>query len=464
MSKLHPSRAICWPLLFALCVAWYGAAPAADPAKFQVGFAKRDVTPQKPMPMWGYAARHAALSNGILDPLMAKAVVIVAGDQKLALVGTDIGRGPTIEMMEKIRREIKEKAGIDHVLITGSHSHHGPVIELTDQPGKGKGKFDDAVAYAQQYPDTLIELIVEAASNAKPARLGVGKKNVSLNRNRHAKREPKATEPMLAVLRFDDEAGKPLAVIVNFAAHPTMIDAMILKYSADYPGHMQRKVEEQLGTNCVFMQGASGDMSANPPAGASGPKEFGEALADEVLSLASGIETKTPEKPSIRGKVDHMLFSSRVDFTNPFVGAAFSKAFFPELVPNFLDELKNGIPTELNTVLLNGEIGLVGGSGEFFSNHSNRLKERSYLPHTFFLGYCNGHNLYFPTIEGASEGGYGADPQMSPVELGAGERMMNQALLNLYGMQGKFAVEPALKAKPTSEPPAAVPAAAAAAK
>ena len=161
-----------------------------------------------------------------------------------------------------------------------------------------------------------------------------------------------------------------------------------------------------------------------------------------------------PEKPSIRGKVDRMAFDSRVDFSNPFIQAAFKAAFFPELVPNFIDELKAGIPTELNTVLLNGEIGIVGGSGEFFANHSNRLKERSYLPHTFFFGYCNGHNLYFPTIEAASEGGYGADPQVSPVELGAGERMMSQALINLYGMQGKFAIEPALKAKPTTSPPA----------
>ena len=239
-----------------------GRSTAADEAKFQVGFAKRDITPQKPMPMWGYGDRHAALSDGIMDPLMAKAVVIVAGDQKLALVGTDIGRGPTIAMMEKIRRELKEKSGIEHVLICGSHSHHGPVIELTDNPGMGKGKFDDAVAYAQKYPDVLIEMIVEAANNTKPARLGVAKKNVSLNRNRHSKRTPKPTEPMLAVLRFDDEAGKPLVVMVNFAAHPTMIDSKILKYSADYPGHMQRKVEEKLGANCVFMQGAAGDMSA----------------------------------------------------------------------------------------------------------------------------------------------------------------------------------------------------------
>ena len=95
------------------------------------------------------------------------------------------------------------------------------------------------------------------------------------------------------------------------------------------------------------------------------------------------------------------------------------------------------MPAELNTVLLNGDMALVGGSGEFFCNHSNRLKERSYVPHTLFFGYCNGHNMYFPTIEAASEGGYGGDAPVSPVEVGAGERVMNQALINIYTMLGK---------------------------
>jgi hypothetical protein len=96
------------------------------------------------------------------------------------------------------------------------------------------------------------------------------------------------------------------------------------------------------------------------------------------------------------------------------------------------------VPTELNTVVLNRDTALVGASGEFFSNHSKRLKERSYVPHTLFFGYCDGHSMYFPTIEAASEGGYGADAQVSPVELGAGEQVMNRALINIYTMLNKF--------------------------
>jgi len=411
------------------------SAPAEG--RFAVGVATRDVTPTAPVPMWGYGARHAALSQGTLDPLYAKAIVIQSGKDKLAIIGTDIGRGPTQAMMAKIRAAVA-KAGIEHVMISGSHSHHGPVTELLDREGFGKGTFDAAVAYAKQLPDLYIEAILEADRNAKPAKLGISTKNINYNRNRHSKREPKATDPMLGVMRFDDEAGKPIAILVNFAAHPTMIDDQILKFSADYPGAMKKKVENDLSTHCVFMQGASGDLSANPPPGVGGHEKFGAALADQVLELAKATETAKPKTLGIKGKVDQFVFPSRVDFNNPLVSVLYGKAFFPELVKCFVEVSKDGVRPEMNTVLLNGEIALVGGSGEFFSNHSNRLKERSYTPHTFFFGYCNGHDMYFPTIEAVSEGGYGADPQVSPVEIGAGEKMMNQALVNIYTMLGKF--------------------------
>ncbi len=411
----------------------------ADEAKFKVGFAKRDITPQAPTPMWGYGARHAMLSQGTADPLMAKAVVIEASDQRLAIVGMDIGRGPTTEMMEQIRKAVAEQAGVGHVMIAGSHTHHGPVIELTDREGFGKGKFDDAVAYAKRLPELMIEAIVEARNGVVPARIGVAKKNVELNRNRHTKRTPKPTDPMLAVIRFDDAAGKPIAVIANFAAHPVTMDTMILKFSADYPGALQNRVESALSTNCLFMPGASGDMSPNR--GSLDGRQYGAALGDIVVALAQSMETQAPERPSIQAKVDHFKFTSRIDFNNALLMLMFEQAFFPELVRNFAHEFSEGIEPVLTTVLINRNLAIVGGSGEFFCNHANRLKERSYVDDTLFFGYCNGHHIYFPTIEAASEGGYGGDAPVAPVQIGAGEEMMNQALINIFTMLGKFPPE-----------------------
>lgn len=427
--------------MLALALAGFLAfeASASDSTTFRVGAADKDITPPVGIPMWGYGARHDALSDGTLDPLMAKAIVIAAGDDKLAIVGTDLGRGPTDEMMKIIRQDVADKAGIRHVLISGSHSHHGPVIELTDEPGLGKGKFDVAVAYSKKLPHLLVDVILEANKDVQPAKLGVATESVTLNRNRHTKREPKPTDPMLAVMRFDDQSGKPIAVVVNFAAHPVMTEGKILKYSADYPGFLKNKVEAALSTKCVFMQGAAGDMSPNPGNTPGGPKGFGETVADHVIALAKSVKTETPAHPSVKGVVDTFHFKTRIDLKNPIVAAVFARSFFPEITRNYVKLYGDALTAELNTVLLNGEIALVGGSGEFFCNHANRLKMRSYVKHTLFFGYCNGHGMYFPTIEAASEGGYGADPGVSFAELGAGERMMDKALINIYRLQGKLA-------------------------
>jgi neutral ceramidase len=416
-------------------------AHAQDATEFRVGAADKDITPPQGIPMWGYGARHDAPAIGTLDPLMAKTIVIAAGARKVALVGIDLGRGPTEAMMKTIRREIAAKAGIEHVLITGSHTHHGPVIELIDEPGLGQGKFDTAVAYSQKLPVLLVEAILAADRDSKPARIGVATESTTLNRNRHTKRQPKATDPMLAVVRFDDLDGKPIAILVNFAAHPVMTPEKLLKYSADYPGFLKKKVEAELTAKCIFMQGASGDMSPNPNPGPWEPKRFGETVADHVIALAQSATTEIPKYPSVSGMVDTFRFQTRVNLKDPRVAAVFERAYFPEITRNYVKLYGDGLTTELNTVVVNGELALVGGSGEFFCNHANRLKARSYVKNTLFFGYCNGHGMYFPTIEAASEGGYGADAGVSLVELGGGERMMDKALINIYILLGKFASE-----------------------
>ena len=62
-------------------------------------------------------------------------------------MGLDLGRAPAEASLQRIRQRIKEQAGIENSIIAGSHTHHGPVLELTDQEGKGKGRFDAALRY-----------------------------------------------------------------------------------------------------------------------------------------------------------------------------------------------------------------------------------------------------------------------------------------------------------------------------
>jgi neutral ceramidase len=409
-------------------------------ATFKAGFARRDITPAKPLPMWGYGVRHNLLSKGVRDPLYAKAVVIDAGSQKLAIVGMDLGRAPRTDMMERIRAALKSDCGVGWVMIAGSHTHSGPVIELRDKPGEGKGAYDEAIAYTAELEKMLVDVIHEAAGNTRDARIGWGSAKLDRNRNRHSKIEPKPVDPELSVLRFDDLEGKPIALVVNFAAHPTMLSALELRFSADYPGQMMNEVQQALGAPCVFMQGAAGDLSVRSTPQTQGVEAFGKALAGDVLAIAKNIETRVPPRPSIEGIDETFTVPIRLDLQNPVIQLLFRQAFFPELAAAYLDNdiQKNTIHPHLTTVLVNGELALVGASGEFFSEHANRLKARSRAAKTLFFGCCNGHHMYFPTIEAAAEGGYGADPKMNWAALGAGEQMMDKALINIYTMMGKY--------------------------
>jgi neutral ceramidase len=407
-------------------------------ATFQAGAARRDITPTEPVPMWGYGGRHDALSDGSLDPLYATALVIAAGDRKLAMVGLDLGRSPAEGSLQRIRERIQAEAGIPYSFIAGSHTHHGPVLELTDEAGKGKGRFDAALRYYQKMEATIVAAVVEANSKLAPAKLAAGSVLLEgFNRNRHTKIEPKATDRSLTILRLDDATGKPLVVLVNFTAHPTTIPAATLKFSADYVGALKSAIENELGGMALFMQGAAGDQSVNEGPH-KGHQAFGQALGQEAIKLAKSLVTEAPNSPGLIVREERFQFKARTDLSNPLTRALYSGAFFPELVPNYADEYKDGVRPRLTVAILNGEIALVGASGEFFANHALRLKERARVKPLFFFGYCNGYHQYFPTIEAVAEGGYGADNAVAPAAVGAGEQIMNTALTWLYEMRGKI--------------------------
>jgi hypothetical protein len=214
-----------------------------------------------------------------------------------------------------------------------------------------------------------------------------------------------------------------------------MIQTMTLKFSADYVGAMKAEVGQATGASVIFMNGAAGDQSVNEGSN-KGYQAFGSALGKEVVKLVMSLTPQDVTQPALEVREERFKFIPRVDLSNPLVRGVYEKAFFPELIPNYIDEYADGVRPRLTVALLNREIALVGGSGEFFSNHAIRLKERARVKQLFFFGYCNGYHQYFPTIEAVAEGGYGADKQVSPVAVGAGEQMMNTALIWIYEMLG----------------------------
>lgn len=60
------------------------------------------------------------------------------------------------------------------------------------------------------------------------------------------------------MVRFDDLDGKPLATIVHYACHPTIMAWDNQWFTTDYPGMVRQVVEREAGGTCLFLQGATG--------------------------------------------------------------------------------------------------------------------------------------------------------------------------------------------------------------
>ena len=144
-------------------------------------------------------------------------------------------------------------------------------------------------------------------------------------------------------------------------------------------------------------------------------------LADQVLEVARAIETKKPAEPGFKAKVDIPLRShgsiSQFRHRGRFASALLSGAGRRTMV----EDSKDGIQPELTTVLLNGEHGPRRRLGRV-------LLQSLESPET--AGLHSAHSVFrllqrpphvFPDHRSASEGGYGGDPPVSPVQIGAGE-------------------------------------------
>ncbi len=419
-------RIVRWVALVAL--GFCAGAGAAPPPVFAAGAARIDITPPVGYPLWGYAARKDQPSTGIRDPLQARALVLAAGPDRIALVSLDLGRAPPRAVTASLRRRLKDAIGLEHFFLVASHTHHGPILELDDWPAKAP--------YVKQLEQQLFDVIVRADKARKPARFGVGSKEVNLNRNRHSKRPDRPEDRELLVLRVEDLDGKPIAHVVNFAAHAILRDAKDRQISADWPGVLAASIEKDHDVPCLFLQGAAGDLSPNPRKDRS-VESYARDVTDEVQDVLRKVRCKALTTAALPAVEEDFTFPARLDLGNPFVHTALSAAFFPALVSFYEREYRPGLRPHLTAALLDGRIGFVGVSGEFFCGHSLALKRRARLDHVFFLGYCNDYHQYFPTIEAASEGGYGTEPYLASAEIGAGERIVDRALIHLYKMRNK---------------------------
>jgi hypothetical protein len=130
-------------------------------------------------------------------------------------------------------------------------------------------------------------VVLEAERALAPVVVGTSSASLEgWNRNR---RGGAVTDKELTVTRVDAADGRPVAVLVNFTAHPTFMSGEDMLFSGDWPGHLQRRLESQIGegVTAMYYNGAEGDQSpVDRPAAAGSRWERAERYGRDLALVA----------------------------------------------------------------------------------------------------------------------------------------------------------------------------------
>jgi len=423
-------------LIALLSLGCLAPAAVAQDVPLQAGVARVEITPAALMPMYGYANRKCGPASGTHDPLFAKALVLRTGGTAVAIVTLDIGS----VVSERLHRQVAEKLNVPVLLLAASHTHSGPQF----LPSSGSSAAPEGQAYLAELEGKIFETVKQASQTLFPARLSWGRGELQLGYNRLLLRDDGRAravfdnldrvpygpvDPEFQILRVEEASGGAVrAVVVHYACHAVVLGPANCKYSADWPGAMQAKVEAEMpGTQCMFVQGGAGDV--NPLfMGRTGREEedfalvkkMGELLAARVVKTARDIQPGAPNRHPLAHTSQVLRFRQRWE---------------PEKT----------VEVGITTVLINRQIAIAAVPGEPLHKLQTLWKQQADVPVALFYGYTSSTESpwpgYLPDLRSAAYGGYGAD-NATRIEIGAGEKVVQQHLINLYRLLGMWLDKP----------------------
>ena len=426
-------------VLLAVAILMSGICVSRSTGALKAGAAKVDITPRESVWLSGYSARNKP-SEGVLDKLYAKALVLDDGEEKTAIVSVDLLWVP-LEITSEVRKKVQAKIGIpaESILICATHTHFGPKIYriAKDWPDTPDSEVDKA--YVQSLTKRIVEAILTAGKNLKEAQIGATKGEISeIVYNRRTKkpdgtvamtfRLPAAkaeyvfgpVDPEVGILRIEEANGSLVGAIVNYACHPVSGAKDTEKFyhiSADYPGYTAKVVEEIEGGLCLFALGTAGNLNPNRIGRKDPRAEIGKALGGEVLRRIQTVSTSG----------DVALRGMKKEITLPRKEAAGDEK------EKKSDEGEKTLTTEIQ-VLRIGDIYILGLPGEILVEIGLEIKKRAGIEKLFIISLSNDTCGYVCPQQAYKEGGYEPGSGTALAE-GAGEIVTEQALKLLGAMK-----------------------------
>ncbi|MFL6077276.1 MAG: hypothetical protein ACJ73S_28280 [Mycobacteriales bacterium] len=415
-----------------------------------LGRATVDVTPPPGHPLGGYLARGEQLAAGTHDPLEAGLLWLGTADEPgVVWLALD-----TVAVDEPLAAGLGTAVGAalgvpaDRVLVCASHTHSGPADWTGSlHPGLPGGPDPDAVA-------RLVEAVVEGAAGLVADRRPVTASWASrpapgVGANRTTPDGPHDDSAGVLTLR-DTDGGEVVAVLCDFASHPTVLGPDNLRYSADWPGAARHAIAGALGAvgprpAVAFLQGAAGDASsrfvrvgqdfaeAARIGGLYAASVLGAVLGREQRPLAGppAVHHATAELP-VRGlpAVDELRAQiAEAGLVATETGGRDRRATTRYEGLLLLDRLRAaGLPDTLRmplTAVTLGDVAWIHLPVELFASYAAALRAASPFPVTRVIGYTGGYFGYVADVGAHRAGTYEA--YMSLIEPDAADRLVDAA-------------------------------------
>lgn len=237
-----------------------------------------------------------------------------------------------------------------------------------------------------------------------------------------------------ALFLRDKQTGELKGSFTRFAAHAVIVSAKVVNgdVSADYPGYMKKRIEDELGGVALFGQGPSGDLRPlNKEYSHDLARAYGQRLADLLIGEYADMEWQTLSSleffaepvemellddicmPAVKVETEMAKLEEQFDLErnpeerrklqNKFWGLYRTPWNHGMVRPGWKQE--GNLHLKLFALKMNDQV-LLATQGEIFNDIGKKMLEPFEDHHPVLVTIANEYVSYLPTDEEREKGGY----------------------------------------------------------
>jgi len=411
------------------------AAPgiAAVNSNPEIGIAVRDITPELPIRLAGYAGRKRA-ADKLDTPLLVQALALKnLSGERFVLVALD-NCEVSHAFMQPVLQQLGDKLqlGRGEVAVVSSHTHSAPVLEqtLTDMaqpPPQDRERIEN---YSRSLRAKMVEVVGAALADCQPATFeqGLGRATFAMNRRVYqgdsvvfGDNPDGPVDWDVPVLRIKGTNGAVRAILFGYACHGTSVrngdDWYVV--SGEYMAYARQHLEaHQPGAVAMYLTGMGADSDPAPRGLLLDAKRHGLELAGAVIGVLD--RPMLPVRGAFKRAYDEVKLPLAAppgreqlekDAQSQDLSVKMRAEDYLKLL-NAGQPLPDSVTLPLAVLRLGEDLTFVLMGGEVVVDYSYRIKRMLAADHPWPIGYAYEIPCYIPSARLIKEGGYETDSSL----------------------------------------------------